>query len=94
MKLFRTLFAFDALALLSLLYFFADGLRYATPGSAYMETWIPILLVPAAVLALAWMLKRQGKLGAAKVLLGVLAVPFVLYGLFVLLFVVLSPDMR
>ena len=93
MKLFRILFGFDALALLGLIYFFADGLRY-DPGPDYSATWLPILLVPAAVLAGAWVLRGKGKVGAANVLLGVLAAPFVLYALFVGLFVVLDPDMR
>lgn len=93
MKLFRILFAFDALALAVLLYFFADGLRYS-PGTDYINTWVPLLLVPAAVLAVAWALKHGGKTTGANVLLALLAAPFVLYGLFVGLFVVLDPDMR
>jgi hypothetical protein len=93
MKLFRVLIAFDALALLVLLYFFADGLRYSSGGD-YVGTWLPILLVPIAVLGGAWALHRNGKHRAANVLLGVLAAPFVIYLLFVGLFVVLDPDMR
>lgn len=94
MRLFRILFAFDALALLALLYFFADGLRSATPGSGYVATWVPLLLVPIAALAGAAALRGKGRTGAANVLLGVLAAPFVLYLLFIALFVVLQPDMR
>lgn len=93
MKLFRVLFAFDAMALLVLAYFFVDGLRY-DPGGDYIGTWIPILLVPIAVLGGSWALNANGKTGAAKVLLGLLAAPFLLYLLFVGLFVVLQPDMR
>jgi len=94
MKLFRVLFAFDALALLVLLYFFVDGLQYASSGGDYFGTWLPILLVPVAVLAGAWGLSANGKTGVANVLLGILAAPFVLYLLFIGLFVVLQPDMR
>jgi hypothetical protein len=93
MRLFRILFAFDALALLVLLYFFADGLRYSSGGD-YVGTWLPILLVPIAVLVGAWTLRGKGKFGAANTLLGVLAAPFVIYLLFVGLFIVLDPDMR
>jgi hypothetical protein len=93
MKLFRFLFAVDALALAVLAYFFLDGLRYAT-NADYFSVWIPLLLIPAGVLGLAWLLKAKGKVGAANVLLGLMAAPFVLYGLFIGLFVVLSPDMR
>jgi hypothetical protein len=91
--LFRILFVFDALALLVLAYFFVDGLQYE-PGGDYLGTWMPILLVPAAVLAGAWALHGKGRTGAANVLLGVLAAPFLLYLLFIGLFVVLQPDMR
>jgi hypothetical protein len=91
--LFRFLFAFDALALLVLGYFFADGLRYE-PGEDYLSLWLPILLIPAAVLAGAWALRGKGKTGVANVLLGILAAPFLLYLLFIGLFVVLQPDMR
>jgi hypothetical protein len=91
-RLFRILFAFDVLALLVLLYFFVDGLRYASGD--YVGTWVPILLVPAAVLAGAWALRGKGRTGLAKALLGALAAPFVLYLVFVALFVVLAPDMR
>ncbi len=94
MRLFRILFAFDALALLVLLYFFAEGLGSASPGSGYMEAWVPLLLVPAAVLVGAWALHGKGRTRTANVLLGVLAAPFVLYLLFVGLFIVLQPDMR
>lgn len=93
MKLFRVLFAFDALALLVLLFFFADGLQYSSGGD-YLSTWLPILLVPIGVLAGAWALHRNGKHGAANGLLGLLAAPVVIYMVFVGLFIVLDPDMR
>ena len=93
MRLFRVLFVFDGLAWLVLLYFFLDGLQYS-PGGDYFGTWAPILLIPAAVLAGAWALRAKGRTGAANLLLGVMAAPFVLYLLFIGLFVVLQPDMR
>jgi hypothetical protein len=93
MKLFRILFAIDALAVLGLLYFFFDGLRAAT-NADYLSTWLPLLLVPLAVLAGAWVLRGNGKVGAANLLLGVRAAPFLLFALFIGLFVVLDQDMR
>ena len=92
MRLFPILFAFDALGLLGLVWFFLDGLRYPSSGGDYMGTWLPLLLVPAAMLAGALALRMKGKTGVAKALLGVLAVPFGLYGLFVLAMVVLQPS--
>ena len=93
MKLFRFLFAFDALALLVLLYFFGDGLRYGG-GPDYVGVWLPLLLLPSAVLAGAWILRGKGKVGVANVLLGIMAAPFMLYLLFIAMFIVLQPDMR
>ncbi|MBT2188147.1 hypothetical protein [Sphingobium nicotianae] len=93
MWLFRILFAFDALALLVLLYFFVEGLQYG-PGPDYMVTWLPILAVPIAVVAGAWVLSGQGRRGLASVLLGLLAVPPFLYLLFLMLMVVMQPDFR
>ena len=77
MRLLRILFAFDVFGLLVLAYFFVDGRRYSTAGGDYMEVWTPLLLVPGAVLAGGWVLHGKGKAGAANVLLGVLAAPFV-----------------
>ena len=93
MRLFHILFGFDVLALLVLVYFFADGLRY-DPGDDYITMWIPILLIPAGVLAGASILRGKGKTTGANVLLGVMAAPFFLYLLFVGMFIVLQPDMR
>jgi hypothetical protein len=93
MKLFRILFAIDALGSLVLLYFFVDGLRYGLDGDA-LSLWVLFLGVPVAVMAGAWVLRGKGNIAAANVLLGVLAVPFLLYGLFVGMFVALDPDMR
>lgn len=93
MRLFRILFAFDTLALLALVYFFVDGLRYG-PGEGYLGLWLPILLVPTVVLAGAWGLRAGGRTAPANVLLALLAAPFVMYLLFLGLFVVLQPDMR
>jgi hypothetical protein len=100
MRLFPILFAFDALGLLALVYFFLDGLRYPSSGGDYLGTWLPLLLVPAAMLAGALALRRAGPSRrfapqserAANALLGVLAVPFALYGLFVLAMVVVQPS--
>jgi hypothetical protein len=93
MRLFRILFGFDVLALVVLVYFFLDGLRYGA-GADYMSAWAPLLAVPVLTLGAAWALRANGKIGFANVLLALLAAPFVLYGLFVGLFVLLQPDMK
>jgi hypothetical protein len=94
MRLFRVLFAFDVLGLLVLVWFFVDGLRYASSGGDYFGVWLPLLAVPVAVLAGSWALSARGRTSAANVLLGMLAAPFLLYLLFIGLFVVLQPDFR
>ena len=91
--LFRILFVFDMLGLLGVLYFFVDGLQYS-PGTDYMVTWAPILLVVIGALVLAWTLKRKGKAGWANVLLGVLALPFLALAAFAGLFILIAPDMK
>jgi hypothetical protein len=91
MRLFPILFAFDALGLLALVYFFLDGLRYPSSGGNYMGTWLPLLLVPVAMIAGAVALRRKGHTVPANVLLGMLAAPFALYLLFVLAMLVLQP---
>ena len=90
--LFRILLVFDLLALAVLLYFFMDGLRYASSGGGYMETWAPILLVAFGVLGGAWALHGNGKRRAASALLGVIAIPPFVYLLFVLLIVITQPN--
>ena len=84
MKLYRFLLVFDGLAFALLLFFFASGLGTAT-NDDYVTVWLPLLLIPGAVIAGALMLHGKGKTGIAKLLLGLLAVPGVLYLLFILM---------
>jgi hypothetical protein len=93
MKLFWFLFAVDVLAFFGLLFFFVDGLSTATNDN-FVSSWIPLLLVPAAMLAGAWILRGKGKIVPANILLGILAAPVFLGALFIGLFIVLDPDMR
>ncbi len=91
MWLYRLLFAFDALVLLVLLYFFVDGLQYAGASGPAGE-WLPILGVPMAVLAGAWALRANGKRGLGSLLLGLLAVPPLLYVLFFAVILIVNPN--
>ena len=89
---FRILFAFDALALLVLGYFFLDGLQYVAPGDVtYFTTWLPLLAIPFAMLLGAWILREKGRQGWAIAVLGVLAVPPALMGLFLGLILITNP---
>ena len=87
---YRALFAFDALVLLVLVYFFFDGLQYADSGAS-RAIWFPVLAVPIGVLAGAWALQDKGKNTLAVILLAIFAVPPALFGLFMGLIVVTNP---
>lgn len=88
MRLFRLLLVFDALLLLVLLYFFVDGLQYGPPAGE----WLFMLGVPAAVMAGAWALKGKGRTGLASLMLFALALPGLLYLLFIALILILQPN--
>ncbi|WP_375398872.1 osmoprotectant transporter permease [uncultured Sphingomonas sp.] len=81
MWLFRILFAFDAVVLAALGYFFLDGLRYGG-SSAALLIWSVVLAVPSAILVAAWMLRARARGRLASLLLLVLAAPPILYMLF------------
>ncbi|HEY6814518.1 MAG TPA: hypothetical protein VI168_03160 [Croceibacterium sp.] len=77
MRLFRILFAIDVLVLLMLAYLFVDWLREPRLAGDRFGIWVLILGVPMLVLGGSWALNANGKTTVAKVLLGVLAAPFV-----------------
>ena len=81
MTLYRILFAFDAVVVLILGYFFLDGLQYARPERV-LAIWLPVLGVPMSLLAGAWALRAKGRARAACWLLGVLAIPPAAFALF------------
>lgn len=91
MWLYRTLFAFDALVLLVLAYFFFDGLQYSS-GAEFLTLWLPILAVPIAVLAGAAVLRSKGRTGLATLLLACLALPPLLYVAFFALLLIANPS--
>jgi len=93
MKLFRFLFGLDAAALLVAFGFFVTGLSRATNDN-YVGVWLPVLLIPAALLWAGWTLKSKGKVGLANLVLALPALPVLFYMLFVALFIVLAPDMK
>jgi len=93
MKLYRTLLVFDCLAFVLLLFFFATGLGTAT-NDDYVLVWVPLLLVPGAMIAGGIAAHNKGHTVLAKVLLAALAVPPQLVVLYALMFIVLQPDMK
>lgn len=87
---YRIFYAFDALAVLVLAYFFLDGLRHATDSGDFI-IWLPLLGVPIAILVAAPVLRKRGQNVAAIALLVLLAVPALFFVLFFGLMIALHP---
>lgn len=92
MWFFRFLLAVDALAALVVVYFFFIGLADGSVSSFNMGLWLGILAVVAAILGGGWMLNGKGQRAAANAVLAILAVPTLLYGLFILVIVITQPS--
>jgi len=88
---FRILFGFDALVALVILFFFVIGIGDQSVSADNMDLWLGILMGLAVVLGGALLLNTYGRRAAAIVLLMILAVPGLLYGLFILLVLILQP---
>jgi hypothetical protein len=85
MIFFWIFWAVDCLVALVILYFFFIGLADGSVSSFNMGLWLLILAVLAGVLIGGFQLMKHGHLLAAKLVLCILAVPGLLYGIFVLL---------
>jgi hypothetical protein len=85
--------AIDCIALLIAFYFMiGDMLKRSSGTNNPLMLFLTLAL--AALIVVAFLLKNAGKLTAANVLLWIPGLPLAGYGLIVLLFVVLKPDMR
>ena len=91
MTLVRVLLGIDLLVALVVVVFFFIGLADGSVSSFNASLWFGILATIAAVIGGGWMLDANGKRGAAIAVLLVLAIPGVLYALFILLVVTLQP---
>ena len=85
---FRVAWAIDAVTGAVLLFFFFRGLADGSVSSFNISIWIAILAALAAVVAGSLLLKAKGFPGLGMMLLLVLAVPAVLYALFLLVFII------
>ena len=85
MILFRILYIIDSTAAIIILCFFFTGLNDGSVSSFNMELWFGILTGLAIILIGSRLLKTNGYLAFANALLCVLAIPAILYGLFLLL---------
>jgi hypothetical protein len=92
MWFFRFLLGVDALAALVVVYFFFIGLADGSVSSFNMGLWLGILAAVAAVLGVGWTLNKKGQRAAANAVLAILAIPTLLYGLFILAVVITQPN--
>lgn len=92
MILFSVFWGIDAIATAVALYFFFIGLADGSVSSYNILLWLVLLMILAGVLVGSFMLKSGGKLLAAKIIAGFLAIPSLLVLLFFI--VLLSSDVR
>ena len=85
--MFWTAFVIDVLTALLIWYFFLEGLGDGSVSSFNIVLWLPMAMIPIAVLWGGMRLKAVGKLGAAKLLLWLLAAPAALLGGWMLLLI-------
>jgi len=91
LMLVRTLLGIDLLVALVVVYFFVIGLTDGSVSSFNMNLWLGLLAAVAGTIGGGWLLNANGRRGAAIAVLSILAVPGVLYGLFVLLVIIAQP---
>jgi hypothetical protein len=83
--------AIDVVIAIIVLYFFLVGLADGSVSSFNIGLWLLILLGLGSVMGGSLWLKSAGHLGFAMVLLLILAVPGVLYGLFMVVCMIAAP---
>lgn len=76
---------------LVVVYFFVIGLADGSVSSFNMSLWLGLLAAVAAAVGGGWVLNANGRRGLAITLLSILALPGVIYALFVLLIMIAQP---
>ena len=84
---YRILLAIDILTALVIVYFFLAGLADGSVSSFNMHIWLGILAALGAVFGIATALRRASHPIFANLVLAILAVPALLYVLFIAMFV-------
>jgi hypothetical protein len=88
---FRCFLAVDAVVAAVVVYFFIVGLGDGSVSSFNGGLWAAILAGVAGVLIAGWLLNAGGRRRAAIAVLAIVAIPGLLFGLFLLALVVLQP---
>lgn len=91
MTFFRILWGFNALIALVVLFFFFWGIADGTVSSFNIGIWLILLGLVAGVLLGSRWLRAQNRTGLANGLLCILAIPGLLYLLFLLVLIVSEP---
>jgi hypothetical protein len=91
MNLFWILWGIDALIALIALYFFFIGLVDGSVSSFNIGIWGLLLIGLAVIVFGSLWLKSVNQLGLAKGLLSILAIPGILYALFILMILIGNP---
>lgn len=91
MNFFWILWGFDCIMALVILYFFIIGLVDGSISSANLGLWFIILFLVAGIMGGSLVLKTNGHLTTATIVLSLLALPGFIYLLFILLVVLGKP---
>jgi ABC-type spermidine/putrescine transport system permease subunit II len=91
MMLYRTLAGLAAITTGTVVFFFVTGLADGSVSSFNIGLWLALLALAIAPLAGGIALHRQGRTGAGRLLLALLAVPAVIGGLVLLVLIVNPP---
>jgi hypothetical protein len=89
--LYRVTFSVAALVAAVAVVFFVIGLADGSVSSFNITLWVGLLAGVAAVLVAGYALRARNRTGLAIAMLCILAVPGVLYGLFIALVIVTNP---
>ncbi len=88
---FWVLWGFDALIALVVLYFFMLGITDGTVSGRNFALWLLMLLIPMAIVGGSLWLKSMDRMALARTLLWLLAIPGLMYVLFILFAVIAKP---
>ncbi|MBK6998032.1 MAG: hypothetical protein KA138_03430 [Saprospiraceae bacterium] len=78
-------------AIVALYFIISDSIRHSSSSNGLLSM---VTLVFCAWLGISYYLYHHGQPAIASIMAWIPAVPLLLYGLFVLMFIILKPDMR
>jgi hypothetical protein len=92
MIFFWIVFAIDAIAALTVFYFFLEGLGDGSVSSFNMALWVALLGGVIAIVGGGAVLNVNGRRRTSIAVLSILGIPAVAFGLFILLIVITRPN--